>query len=196
MKRRTLIALIVTGLSVGAHAAIITLNITGTGSGSLDGVGFTDKTFDWQMQYDTESVLNGGTMQPIFTNLMSSFISLQDVELPINVTQDHGLYVDFSFPSLYFIPMKMSGGSPAGDIFDVNDWAKPVWNGTSAYSASGGIVSSTWEQFTDIATDQGVLNMTSGSVSSVVAAIPEPATMGLFGSFGCGIFVMRRIFTS
>lgn len=193
MKNKALIAIIIGGLSACAQASIVTLSMSGTGSGSLDGVGFTDKTFTWDISYDSESINSKwGSAQPIFTNLFSSVISLQDETDPINITQDHGVWV-YDTTALWFAPIKMSGTSTGGNILTVYDSSMPGWDGTSDYSQAGGI-DADFGQFYYITTDQGTLELSSGTLDSVNAAIPEPATIGLIGLFGGGIFAIRRLF--
>ncbi len=193
MKKKALIAIIIGGLSACAQASIVTLSMSGTGSGSLDGVGFTDKTFTWDISYDSESInSNWGSAQPIFTNLFSSVISLQDETDPINITQDHGVWV-YNTTALRFAPINMSGNSAAGNILTVSDTSMPGWDGTSDYSQAGGI-DAAFNQFYNITTDQGTLELSSGTLDSVNAAIPEPATIGLIGLFGGGILAIRRLF--
>jgi len=48
-------SLVLFGCTVATVTAQPSVDITGTGSGSLNGVGFTDDSFDWTLTYSTAS---------------------------------------------------------------------------------------------------------------------------------------------
>ena len=189
MKNRWIVAAMITGLCVFAQAGIVTVTIAGTGSGTLNGASFTDKTFEWVLMYDTTIYTTPwGADSPIFLN-PDSVITLQGEADSISVTQDHGFWVGANWPGHFQLaPILMTGNSPDGNILDA--YGTPFWDGVSAFTASS--IDSGFGQFIDITTDQGLLTMNSGTISSVVAAVPEPASamMLIFGA-GIGMIVHR-----
>ena len=99
-------------LVTAASAAPMTLTISGTSSGILNGVSFTDKAFQWALDYDTTSYwAPWGETQPIF-QLSASTIDLSGVSSPLTVTESHGLFV-WSYNDNYMIaPIRMDDHFP------------------------------------------------------------------------------------
>lgn len=191
MKRKWIVELLVfCSCACGALAGTMTATITGIGSGSLDGISFTDQMFSWAITYDTTVFTTEpfGTDVPIFLNPVS-VITLQDEVNPIGITQEHGLWVDTSGAGFSCGTIKMTGLVEGDDILDVDGTL--FWDGVSIFEFSS-INSGFFDQFVDITTDRGLLTMDSGTVSSFTAAVPEPASVMMIGLGGLLIAGYRR----
>jgi hypothetical protein len=173
------------------------LSITGTGSGTLNGVGFSNDTFDWMITFSTANpTIPWGPTQPIYTILMSQ-ITLQGVGSPINVTQSEGLFVAidpyYASSGLFFIaPIRMTGSTPGANILGIN--GTTFLDGLSSFTSST-ITTGNFGQFTGVATDQGSLTMNAGTVNLVtvtVEPVPEPTTLALAGLGGLSLLLFRR----
>ncbi|MGA2280311.1 MAG: PEP-CTERM sorting domain-containing protein [Verrucomicrobiota bacterium] len=167
--------------------------ITGTGSGSLNGVAFTDSAFEWTLTFSTDNPnISFGANNPIYT-LSVSQITLNGGS-PINVTEEEGLWINLD-PSLYNFsaaPIRMSGGSATGNILTV--YGTPGWDGVTAFTSDAD-PGSAFNQFWNIATDQGPLTMSDGTVSLVTitgAPVPEPSTLALASLGSLSLLLFRR----
>jgi hypothetical protein len=186
--------LILLGTVISALAQS-TLTITGTGSGTLNGVGFSNEAFDWTFTFSTNNPnLTEGSLGPIYT-LSVSQITLQGEGSPINVTQSEGLFVYYGWSGHYELgPINMTGTTPGAFIMEVYGTPYPSWDAVSAFTSDAN-PSLILNSFTDIATDQGSLTMNSGTVSLVTITaepVPEPSTLALAGLSGLGLLLFRR----
>jgi hypothetical protein len=167
-----------------------TVTITGTGSGTLNSVGFSNDSFLWTLTYSTSSPYTGfGANSTVYTTLTSQ-ISLQGGSA-FNVTGSTGTWINNSSPgSFNLAPM---AGIPGSNILTVS--GTPGWDGVSAFTSQAN-PGSAFNQFVNVATALGPLTMNSGSVSLVtisgVAPVPEPATLALATVGGLGALVMCR----
>lgn len=167
-----------------------TLTITGTGSGTLNGVGFSNDSFLWVLNYSTTAPYTGfGANSTVYTTLTSQ-ISLNGGPA-FNVTGSTGTWLNNSIAgNLSLAPM---AGRPGANILSI--YANPGWDGVSAYTSQAN-PSSSFSQFNNIATAQGALTMSSGSVSLVtlsgVAPVPEPSTLALSCIGGLGALAIFR----
>ncbi|QBG46457.1 hypothetical protein EGM51_03240 [Verrucomicrobia bacterium S94] len=192
MKNR-IIAILTAAFVCGAvQAELITATITGSGSGSLGISSFTDSVFTWTISYDSENVYKpAGETTSVFLNPSVSEITIAGFA-SASVTLEHGVLTAPNDAALVFIPIAMTGIVQGSNILTITDPSKPGWNGTSAYSASGGILAD-FTLFSNIITSEGTLTMLTGEVESF-SAIPEPATIGFVGLFGGGLLAVRRFF--
>jgi hypothetical protein len=166
-----------------------TLTITGTGSGTLNGVGFTDDSFLWVLNYSTTAPYTGfGADSTVYTT-MSSQITLNGGS-PVTVTGSTGTWLDYANSGDFDLaPMQ---GIPGSNILTI--YGTPGWNGTSAFTSQANPGSS-FSQFNSIVTDNGPLTISSGSVSLVTlsgAAVPEPSTLALTAVGGLGWLLLFR----
>ncbi|MDF7807305.1 hypothetical protein P4E94_07645 [Pontiellaceae bacterium B12219] len=192
MKNR-MMAILATVLICGiTQAEIITATVTGSGSGTLGVNAFTDSAFTWTISYDTANVYEPfGEATSIYLNPTVSEITVAGLA-SASVTLEHGVLTAPNDLAFVFTPVIMTGTAQGANILAVTDPTKPSWDGTSAYSASGGIAA-VFTLFSNITTSQGALTMTTGEVDSFTA-IPEPATIAFIGLFGGGLLVVRRLF--
>jgi PEP-CTERM motif-containing protein len=180
---KKIILTLVCGVSLlGAVASALaqgTVTITGTGSGTLNGIGFSNNSFLWTLTYSTNSPYTGfGANSTVYTTLTSQ-ISLQGGPA-FNVTSSTGTWINYSSPgSFNLAPMS---GIPGSNILTIS--GTPGWNGFSAFTSQAN-PSAAFNQFVNVATAQGALTMSSGSVSLVTisgaAPVPEPSTYALMG---------------
>lgn len=186
------VAGILLGFGVLAQAAVVSLTMEGTGSGSLNGVSFTDAAWTWSIEYDTAHCTQPWANGNLFTEPVSSTMTIQGFATPINITQEHGLYAIVDLGCLGIGTIRTKGTTPEGDILYTVDNTKPAWNGMTSYTASGG-VTAYFNQFTAISTDQGGLDMASGTLQSIQAtAVPEPASSAVIFALAAGGFVVLR----
>lgn len=189
--KKTVLWLVVM-LCCGISAAdMVTLTINGTGSGSLGGVSFANKMFEWTLIYDTTSyAIPWGETQPIFLN-PTSILTLEGEANPINLTQEHGVYVNKEDAGAFSIaPIRMTGSSPGSNILSVGGTLG--WDGISSFTSTS-ISYAALNQFSNITTDQGSLTMDTGTVSSIVSVVPEPASALMIVAGGLVIAGYRRI---
>ncbi len=189
----TTIALLICGAALlgiaSSASAQGTLTITGTGSGTLNGVGFSNNSFLWVLTYSTMSPYTGfGAGSTVYTTLTSQ-ISLNGGSA-FNVTGSPGVWIANTIAGhINAAPMVAIPGSNILTMYGT-----PGWDGVSAFTSSN--PSSQFNQFNNIATDLGALTMSSGSVSlltiSGVAPVPEPSTLALSSLGGLGGLLMLR----
>lgn len=172
------ILLLATSLCPSAHASPITVTITGTtGSGRLltfEGETqvetlFTDSAFVWTLTYDSTSFYTDpnidawGANHAIFF-VTSSVLTVEGIAAPINVTQDHGLWVydtsNLPGPHLWMGPVFLSSGIAAGNILGIEGTipTSPTWNGKTTPYQWSGTFRPDFRRFVDLATDQGLLS--------------------------------------
>ncbi|MFA5205280.1 MAG: hypothetical protein WC708_12855 [Lentisphaeria bacterium] len=174
MRCKWVMVAMIAGLCACAQGDMLTCRIAGTGSGALDGVPFVGKMFQWELTYDTTNyTLPWGEGAPLFLDAVS-VITLQGEAAPIQVTQEHGLFVNKTwFGHFQVAPIQVTGYTPKANILTVG--GEPFWDGESAFAATL-ISSPDFVQFVDISTDQGLMTMDSGTVSLLAVVIPEPAS--------------------
>ncbi|WP_426167566.1 PEPxxWA-CTERM sorting domain-containing protein [Sandarakinorhabdus sp. DWP1-3-1] len=174
--------------SAPAAAAIQTYTISGTGSGSLGGVGFDASPFVLTLVGDTANIAPIGPGTVALDPLVSASFVIGGSSGTLSIatrlgTAGSGTIVFFS----------RSGGSDLFDFFlsgpvDIGAAFGPV-TGTGVFALN---------QFTDVATTAGALTFTSSS--DVIfsgglagAAVPEPASWAmLIAGFGLVGAAMRR----
>ncbi|MCX6971945.1 MAG: hypothetical protein NTV93_17560 [Verrucomicrobia bacterium] len=177
------ILLLAAGLCPSAQASQITVTITGTGTGTLNSptlgvTEFFDTPFVWTLTYDSGSSYKDsnteawGTNHAIFLNATSK-ITVEGVTDPIHVTQEHGLWVydtfqDAGFAYLYMAPVFLANNTATGNILTIQ--GSIGWTGFTTPYESRGPVTGYFSPFIDLATDQGLLTMTAGSITSVTAS--------------------------
>lgn len=173
--------LLAAGLCPSAQATQITVTITGNATGTLNSepLGVPELTpFVWTLTYDTDSFYTDsntgewGTNHAIFLNAVSE-IAVEGVTDPIHVTQEHGLWVydtvpDREFRFLYMAPVFLANGAAIGNILTIE--GSIGWTGFTAPYQSNGPVTGYFSQFFDVATDQGLLSMSDGTITSVTAS--------------------------
>jgi len=174
---RTAILLVLIGVwgvfsSPSAQATVLSVSFNGTASGMLGETPFNNTPFVWTITYDTASYSSElGADQPIFLNPIS-VIKLEGVSTPVYVTEEHGLWV-YDTASLWFAPIWMSGPNSRYDMVRIQGYFK--WNGFTAPYQADYILPypDTWFNTAySILTDQGLLQFTSGTVTSVLANTP------------------------
>lgn len=198
MKRRTFFALIAliaaifaTAISVSPTlAGILTIDITGIGSGSLNGSAFTNQTFDFHV-VGTE---NGN---PLIDPLNSASVTIgafPSVDFSGATRVGLSFGPDFAFFGLSSGPIDLIHVtlSPA-DFTDLT-------NVNSAFGPASATLS--FLNFVDIATSGGPLSFTDSSnaflsatsTGDVTGAVPELSTwaMMLLGFAGIGFMAYRR----
>ncbi|MCC7299877.1 MAG: hypothetical protein IT583_02230 [Verrucomicrobia bacterium] len=173
------------------QADLVTLTISGTGNGSLNGISFSDKMFEWAITYDTTLyAAPWGENQPIFLDPVS-VLTLEGTANPINITQEHGVFVSGYADNFSCAPIRMTGNNASANILSINGTA--FWDGRSSFTASS-FSSAQFNQFNGVSTDQGLLTISSGTLSSLVAAVPEPASSLLIGCGATLIALVRRFY--
>jgi len=188
-----LLFLFVAGLCVpSSQAAVITVAITGNLTGSLAGNSFDNQPFQWSLTYDPAVILEG---QQIFLNPVSVITVGGN---PLNVTQDHGLWVNYDASYFFLAPVQMTNTlgvwSSGYDLLRVEGTLP--WAGITEPYTSSSITAVTFynPDTVPISTDQGTLLMFSGDVSSV-AATPEPSSLALLAVAGVAllaVFLRKR----
>jgi hypothetical protein len=171
-------------LCPSAQASPITVTITGTGTGTLNSetlgiTEFTNTGFVWTLIYDSASYNTDiwGLYEPIFLNAISE-ITVQGIADPIHVTQEHGLWVQNTahvhpdgLSYLWMAPVFMVDGGPHPTRTNILTILGSIgWTGFTAPYQSNGSLDPDFSQFFDVATEQGLLSMTSGTVTSVTAS--------------------------
>jgi hypothetical protein len=184
------------------HAALLDMTISGTGSGDLGGVAFSDTAFKWSIIYDTAKcdfpwAQYGDNATRRFA-VTDSTLTLAGVGSPITVTEPHSVWCNSSPDGVFYCgPIRGAEGlgPPYGNILNIDGYA--YWDGLSpllscTLFATG---SESYGQFYDIATDHGLLTMQSGTTTgftvTAVTPVPEPSTylaaliaLGMAGLFG------------
>jgi len=193
MKKQILpLILALSGLTSTAMADGV-FTITGTGSGTLNGVEFTDSSFQWTMDITTNRYTGWGPSQPIYAWTLSE-ITLSGVASPINVTQDAGLFAWLDTPdnSFFVAPIRMNGSTPLSNILTLS--GTPDWDGVLSFTSTS-MTTMSFNQFSGLQTDQGALSMPSGTITSVSFAgtpVPEPSALALSVLGGLGLLICRR----
>jgi hypothetical protein len=170
-----------------AKAAVITVTISGTAAGTLNGNTFDAQAFDWILTYDTTNTYSGplDPGQSLFLNPVSE-ISLHDTHPDLfHITAEQGLFFDGS-TNLYVAPVLLSSGNPTSNILTIQ--GNPAWNGLSGPYQSTSITSANFSQFVGISSDLGLLTMDdiSNAVTSVSTGVPEPSIMAILLATGAG----------
>ena len=184
-------------LCVSARADVITVTISGTGSGTYGVTPFTNEAFHWNLTYDTNTAFYFEAWGPTWpTFVVSSSVITLEGEIPatINFTVAQGIWIEDT-SSLSMAPIILNSGSDPAANYDILDiTGDPAWNGfTGPYPSTPSTgVSGNFAQFIAIDTDQGPLTMDSSSTVTSVTATPEPSSIALLAASGAGLALLVR----
>ena len=191
----------------GANAGLITYTITETSSGSLGADAYADAQVTLTFVGDTSNVVNVET-GVFYNSLGTATVTIEGLGTatftePVTVYSDHSFLLgSFGYPSIGFYngtsysAIQLSGGitnliAPEYATYDLTTSFSPVAGSVFNSFVPGGY-----------ATDRGtfVLNPASGtfSASASVSAVPEPASLMMFGTGAVGLigYVRRRRWTT
>jgi hypothetical protein len=182
-------------VATAAQGAAMIYTISGTGSGSLDGVSFTDAAFDIGLLGDTNNLIDFGSGPPAITPLSKASVRIDGfADADVAGATRFGVARDLN---LFFFA-RANGFGGGADLFDfhVTDAQETAFDyGTPFGPVPGfGLFLS---QFHDVGTSQGLLTFQAASgvtFSSESAAVPEPGAwaMMIVGFGGVGALLRRR----
>lgn len=172
-----------------AHADVLTIDIFGKGSGSLNGSAFTNKNFDFSISATTTGANTATVTSATFT--LFGFPQV-NITLPLEIGLNLG--------SQYAYLGGLGLGSTSNDLlrlfFSSTDFAT-LQNSNVFFAAA---LSTLFPNFVNVSTTGGPLTLTSGSASMLlvasgeVGAVPELSTwmMILIGFAAVGFLSYRR----
>lgn len=173
-------------VSNSAFAAVTQYQISGTGSGSLNGVDFNNQAFTFTLVGNTDNLVSNSAYTAIDA-LDSATLSIQGLGT-----------TSFTLPTR--LGIAQGGGtffSRAGDwgldLFDFYTSLDYKTALTSNFTTTGTGVFAL-NQFKDVASSGGLVSFNSSSnvTFSSVAAVPEPETYALMGVGLLGLLAARR----
>ncbi len=179
----------ITGTLLGASSAFavpITYTEQAVGSGSLDGVAFTNATVVLTMVNDTANVTGSA---PLFTNYGTSTVSVAG-GAPETFTDRTEVFSAQSAPSVGFADMTL-----LVDILDDVSASFATYDLTTAIGPIIGTPVINATQF--FPTDSGAFNLSgiTGNVTftATLAAVPEPSALALLSAGLAGLLGLARI---
>lgn len=185
--KKWLLAVLLMGMVSSAWSGVVDATVTGIGTGSLDGNSFSDESFEWTIQYDSADFYSYETHHKIDSADFSlNQISIQG-QPTANITSSINMFVRDDREN-----MLCWGFQKPNDFFDVIDNEMPMWDGVSAYSATGDYDDSWFPSFS-LETDRGTLSLDPSGVTDFTA-VPEPAITGILAGGGLLIALYRRFF--
>ncbi len=167
-----------------ANSGIVTVDITGTGTGTLGGTDFTDVPFDL--------FLVGPDSNTNVVNLTTATVSI-DGNVPNTFSDLMHIGIHFT-PDFAFFGYQSGGANLLELTFSPSDFALL----TSTNSFSGAPISSFFDVFIDVQTSGGLLSFTDMhdlnlSAISTGSQTPLPAALPLFaGGLGVMGWLARR----
>ena len=176
-----------------AQSATIAYTISGSGSGSLGGVAFTDTAFDILLLGDPDNVWDFGLGASAITPLQSATVRI-DGFTDAGLTEATRLGVSRLVDIFFFSRDDGFGGGV--DLFDfrVTNAQETAFDYAAPYGPVPGFDIFV-AQFHDVGTSQGSLTFqTASDVLFSAAAVPEPGAWALMivGFGGVGAVVRRR----
>jgi hypothetical protein len=172
--------------SNNAFAAVTQYQISGSGSGSLNGIDFNNQDFTFTLVGNTDNMVSNGSYTAI-DELDSATLAIKGLSS-----------TSFSLPTRLGIANSgavfFSRASAAGaDLFDFMTSLDYRTALTSNFSTTGTGVFAL-NQFQNVASSVGVVTFNSSSdvTFSSVAAVPEPETYALMGVGLLGLLAARR----
>ena len=178
--------------SAELHAQAKTVTYVGTGTGTVNGVSFTNASYNFAVTYDPSLPLVFGAY-----DITSAMMTLNGFNsgAAFNVTGASNEYVLYNGSFTEFVVQgSTSLWSPGQNSSIINPYQFQGWDGVSAATFLSPMVA--FNQFVGIDTSLGRMTMTTATMSSFSvsgAAVPEPSTYAaLLGLCSLGFVAYRR----
>ncbi len=173
-------------VSNSAFAAVTQYQITGTGSGSFNGVNFNDQAFTFTLVGNTDNIVSNNNYTAIDA-LDSATLSIQGLG---STSLALATRLGIAKSGATFFSRSGSSGLDLFDFYTSLDYKTAL---TSNFTTTGtGIFA--LNQFQNVASTGGLVSFNSSSnvTFSSVAAVPEPETYALMGVGLLGLLAARR----